>query len=63
MNFIKVKTGSILPPKDNLYPILDKYLPKLKEGDVIFITSKILAIHPEQDIYSPLLKAFGRKRA
>ncbi|MFA6551587.1 MAG: coenzyme F420-0:L-glutamate ligase, partial [Patescibacteria group bacterium] len=30
---------------DNLYPVLDKYLPALKEGDVIFITSKIVAIH------------------
>ena len=45
MNFIKVKTRPILPPKDNIYPILDKYMPKLKEGDVVFITSKILGIH------------------
>ena len=35
----------MLPPQDNIYPILDRYLPKLKEGDVVFITSKILAIH------------------
>lgn len=27
-----------------LYPILDKYLPKLKERDIVVITSKIIAI-------------------
>lgn len=45
MKFIKVKTRALLPPKDNIYPILDKFLPPLKEGDVLFITSKVLAIH------------------
>jgi len=45
MKFIKVKTRPILPPQDDIYPILDKYLPKIKEGDVVVITSKILAIH------------------
>ena len=35
----------MLPPKDDLFLVLDDYLPKLKEGDVVFITSKILAIH------------------
>ncbi len=45
MDFIKVKTRPMLPPKDNIYGLLDKYLPQPKEGDVIFITSKILAIH------------------
>lgn len=45
MKFIPVKTRSIIPPKDNIYPILDKYLPKLREKDVVFITSKIIAIH------------------
>lgn len=45
LKFIPVKTRPILPPKDSIYPILDASLPKLREGDVIFITSKILAIH------------------
>jgi len=45
MQFIPVKTRAILPPKDNIYPILDKYLPSLKEGDVLIITSKIISIH------------------
>jgi F420-0:gamma-glutamyl ligase len=45
MKFIPIKTRVVLPPRDNIYPILDAYLPKLREGDVLFITSKILAIH------------------
>jgi F420-0:gamma-glutamyl ligase len=45
MKFIPIKTRAILPPRDNIYPILDASLPKLREGDVLFITSKILAIH------------------
>lgn len=45
MRFIPVRTRPILPPKDGIYPILDDSLPKLREGDVVFITSKILAIH------------------
>ncbi len=45
MQFIPVKTKAILPPKDDIYPVLDKYLPSLKEGDVVLISSKILGIH------------------
>ncbi len=45
MHFIPVKTRSVLPPKDDLYKLIDNHVPKLKEGDVLFITSKILSIH------------------
>ena len=45
MQFIKIKTRPILPPQDDLYKILDQYLPPLQNGDVLVITSKILAIH------------------
>lgn len=45
MKFIPVKTRAIVPPKDNIYQVLDSFLPPLKEGDVVFITSKVLAIH------------------
>lgn len=45
MKFIKIKTRPIIPPKDDIYPILDKLLPQFQEGDTLFITSKILAIH------------------
>lgn len=45
MKFITVTTRTFQPPKDNLYELLDKYLPKLAESDVLVITSKVLAIH------------------
>jgi len=43
LQFIPVKTRKFLPPRDSLEDLLSS-LPKLKEGDVIFITSKVLAI-------------------
>jgi F420-0:gamma-glutamyl ligase len=43
--FIPIKTDKFIPPKFDIYNQLDKWLPELKENDVIFITSKILAIH------------------
>lgn len=45
MDITPIKTRSIKPPQDDLYKILDKYCPKLKDKDVLLITSKILAIH------------------
>src|SRR5574340_926334 len=45
MKFIPVRTRAMLPPKDDVFKVLDEFLPKLKEGDVIFIASKILGIH------------------
>lgn len=45
MEFIKVKTRKFLPPKDSILEELDKRLTKLKNGDVLLIASKILAIH------------------
>ncbi len=51
-----VKTRKILPPKDNLYQILDKHLPKLYEGDVLLVASKILAIHQGRCIIKSKIK-------
>jgi len=45
MRFIPVRTRKLLPPKDDVYSVLDESLPRLCEGDIVFITSKILAIH------------------
>jgi len=43
MRFIKVKTRKVVPPKDEIFDILDKL--KIRDGDIVAITSKILAIH------------------
>mgnify|MGYP000287630012 CR=1 FL=1 len=45
MQLIPIKTRILYPPKDNLYKALDESLPKLREGDVVCVTSKVLAIH------------------
>ena len=50
MEIITIKTRPLLPPQDNLFPILDEVLTDLKERDVICITSKVLAIHQGRSI-------------
>lgn len=45
MKVTPVKTHKVQPEKDSdIYAILEQYLPKLKEGSVVAITSKIVAI-------------------
>jgi len=43
LNFIPIKTRIVKPPKDEIWDILDGL--QIKDGDIVFITSKILAIH------------------
>src|SRR3989344_225562 len=50
MEFIPVKTRRILPQKDDVYGVLDESLPRLREGDIVFITSKVLAIHQGRSV-------------
>jgi F420-0:gamma-glutamyl ligase len=45
MQFTPIKTRKFLPPQDDLYQLLDEFLPPLKEKDLLFITSKIVSIH------------------
>ncbi|MCD5382114.1 MAG: coenzyme F420-0:L-glutamate ligase [Candidatus Pacebacteria bacterium] len=45
MQYIPIKTRIMQPPKDDLFAVLDKYLTGVQEGDVVLITSKIVAIH------------------
>lgn len=33
------------PPQDDLYQVLDESLPKLEEGNVLVVSSKVVAIH------------------
>ncbi|MCL2085343.1 coenzyme F420-0:L-glutamate ligase [Candidatus Saccharibacteria bacterium] len=41
--FIPVKTRVVMPPRDEIWDIIDSL--EVEEGDIVFITSKILAIH------------------
>ena len=43
LEFLPIKTRVVLPPKDDIYDILDSL--DIKDGDIIFITSKIISIH------------------
>lgn len=43
MNIISIKTHKILP-NENLFEILDKYLPKLEERSVVAVASKIVGL-------------------
>jgi dihydrofolate synthase / folylpolyglutamate synthase len=49
LEILPIKTKKFLPPKDNLFAAL-KHLPKLKEGDVLIIASKVVAIHQGRTI-------------
>jgi len=40
-----VTTRPLRPPRDDLWDALDPVLPPLEEGDVLAITSKVVAIH------------------
>ncbi len=50
MRFISVRTRKLLPPKDDIYSVFRESLPRLREGDIVFITSKILAIHQGRSV-------------
>lgn len=45
MQFMPVKTRLFLPPKDDIWTLFDTSFPWLENGDLLFISSKILAIH------------------
>lgn len=46
MEFLPLKTRKFTPPQDKgkLFGLLNKFIPKLKEKDVVVVTSKIVAI-------------------
>ncbi len=45
MKIQKIKIRILNPPKIDLFGVLDEYITKLSEGDVVFITSKIVSLH------------------
>tara|TARA_B100000745_G_scaffold300510_1_gene254858 strand:+ start:5135 stop:5845 length:711 start_codon:yes stop_codon:yes gene_type:complete len=44
MELIAIKTRRMEPPKDDLFAVLDESLAHVQEGDVVLISSKIVAI-------------------
>ena len=53
MQFIPIKTRILLPPKDDLFQIFDEYVLDVQDGDILFITSKVVAIHQGRCIPTP----------
>jgi dihydrofolate synthase / folylpolyglutamate synthase len=45
MQVFPIKTRVLHPPQDDLFEVLKESLPPLEEGDVVTITSKVVAIH------------------
>lgn len=45
MKCIPVKTRILTPPRDNLFDVFSTDLPALQEGDIVVVTSKVVAIH------------------
>ncbi len=45
MQLLPIKTRKFNPPKDDIYNLLDEFLPIIQEKDIIIITSKIICIH------------------
>lgn len=45
VSLIPVKTRPLVPPRDDLWDALGSALPALREGDILAITSKVVAIH------------------
>jgi F420-0:gamma-glutamyl ligase len=43
--FIGIKTRALVPPRDDLWSVLDEFLPEILDGYIVLIAAKILAIH------------------
>ncbi|MSU55874.1 MAG: hypothetical protein EXS51_00990 [Candidatus Taylorbacteria bacterium] len=44
MQVLPIKTRTFLPPKDDIFPTLTKVARRLKEKDILVITSKVISI-------------------
>ncbi|MDE6432489.1 MAG: coenzyme F420-0:L-glutamate ligase [Opitutales bacterium] len=45
VEFFTIKTRVLVPPKDDLFSVLDESVSGLTDGDILLIASKVLAIH------------------
>lgn len=45
MEITPIQTRLLVPPKDDLHAALIESLPPLRDGDILCVTSKVLAIH------------------
>lgn len=52
MEIFPIQTRIMRPPKDDLYAVLDESLSEVREGDVLLVSSKIMAIHQGRCIHT-----------
>lgn len=45
MKVIGVKTRVMRPPKDDLYEVMEESVKDVRDGDVVLVSSKVMAIH------------------
>jgi F420-0:gamma-glutamyl ligase len=45
MEYLPVSTRRLEPPQDSFYEVLDQALPPLQPGDIVIVSSKVIAIH------------------
>jgi len=45
MQWIPIKTRTLFPPQDDLFAVFDESLVDVQEGDIVLVTSKVLAIY------------------
>lgn len=55
MDFIRIHTRKLIPPKDDLLNVIDESLPELKNGDIVIFASKVVSIYqgrciPQSDV-------------
>ena len=50
MQVIPIKTRILTPPQDDLLSVMDEYLVDVQEGDIIAISSKVVAIHEGRSV-------------
>ncbi len=64
MKIRSIKTEILKPPKIDLFGVLDEYILDLKEGDIFFITSKIISLSQNRcvKILNPDSRELKRKQ-
>ncbi len=45
MEYIPIKTRVVLPPRDDLFAVMDESLNDFASGDILVVTSKVVSIH------------------
>lgn len=45
MRFLSIQTRAMMPPRDDIFSVLDESVGEIQERDIVMITCKVLSIH------------------